>query len=204
MIVGDPTLGINPRTRAPPNLDPLFLAFCEHFDGKLLWKSRSKAWTTDILRFFADQAHGLGFRHRDGYMLLDQVWWSEYSDIGLALEHELWERRVPGLFIHPRNPNLPQESRRLLDIKAPRKILIVYLTESDEGSLISNFVTWLRTHRFKISHPYSEQYMLIIGRPARKLGNPAILFRRYLFYDDGSQIVEPQTVILRQARSSSR
>ena len=183
--------------REPPNLKNIFTEFCERFDNKLRWRNRSK-WNPQILGFFAETAENLGYIHRDNYMLIDQVWWSEFSDIEFAIQHEGHVTNVPELFIRP--DHYPQEVRQLIDIKAVRKILIVYVSEADEKSLVYSLTNWLQTHRLKIAWP-SEQYMVIIGRSVRKDQKPAILFRRYLFYNNGSKMEEPQDRFLIQAPS---
>jgi hypothetical protein len=183
--------------REPPDLKSLFLDFCERFDNKLQWKKRGE-WNGQILSFFAEKAENLGYLHLNDYMLIDQVWWSEFSDIELAIQHEGHVTKVPQLFVRP--DHYPQEVRQLIDIKAVRKILIVYVSEADEKSLVYSLTNWLSTHRLKIAWP-SEQYMVIIGRSVRKDQRPAILFRRYLFYNNGSKMEEQQDRYLTQRTS---
>jgi len=183
--------------REPPDLNSLFADFCEHFDNKLQWKKRGK-WNRYVLEFFAGKAESLGYCHMKDYMLIDQVWWSESSDIELALQHESHVRNVPRLFV--RLDSYPQEVRQLIDIKAVRKILMVYVSEADEESLVYSFENWLQTHRLKITWP-SEQYMVIVGRSVRKNQRPAILFRRYIFNNNGVKIGKVLDRYLTQASS---
>jgi hypothetical protein len=124
-------------------------------------------------------------------MHLDQVWWSETSDIELALEHELQERRAGKL--------IQKEVRHLIDIKAHRKVLIAYLSEPDERTLVTNVQNWIKTHRFKISYP-PEEYMIVIGRPTTKEGKRVFLYRRYLFYYTGLPNGQPKDYIITQAK----
>jgi hypothetical protein len=129
-------------------------------------------------------------------MSMDQVWWSQFGDIELALQHEIQVRHVPELF---EKRGLPQEVRQLIDIKALRKILIVYVSEPDERILISNLVTWLRGHRLKILSPGAEQYMVIVGRALTKQKRRVIHFRCHLLYYHGGKISEPLECDLAQA-----
>jgi len=177
--------------RSPPDLKSIFVDFCEHFDGRLLWKRRGKGWTGPILEFFAGKAEEYGYRHQGEYMAIDQVWWSETGDIELALEHEGQIRDAGQL--------LKKEISHLIDLKALRKLLIAYVSEPDEKTLIDNVVARLQTHRLKVAYP-SEEYMIIIGRPVRRSGKPVLLFRRHLFYNNGSQIAAPEDLVVRQAK----
>jgi hypothetical protein len=122
-------------------------------------------------------------------MQIDQVWWSEVNDIELALEHELQVRRAGKL--------VQQEVRHLIDIKALRKVMIAYLSEPDEKSLIDNTVNWLKTRRLNLTQ---EQYMIIIGRPTTKEGTRGLLYRRYLLYYNGSTLEPPEQRFLTQAK----
>lgn len=174
-----------------PDLHSLFLDFCKRFDGRLAWAERGKIWTNAILDFFAEEAEKHKCLCQREYMTLDMVWWSEYSDILLALEHEIQERAPPDL--------LEKEIRHLIDIKAQRKVGIFYPTEGDEKSLIENaIISWLQGHRLKVAE-FPEQYMFVMGRPTTKLGRRAILFRWYLFDAYGKQISSPQEFTLKQA-----
>jgi hypothetical protein len=176
-----------------PNLEKLFADFCEHFNNKLLWKRKGKPLTKAILDFFSAEAGKLGYRiEKEEYMRLDQVWWSETSDIELALEHELQERRAGKL--------IQKEVRHLIDIKAHRKVLIAYLSEPDERTLVANVQNWIGTHRFKITYP-AEEYMIVIGRPTTKEGKRVFLYRRYLFYYTGAPNGQPKDYIITQAKS---
>jgi hypothetical protein len=126
-------------------------------------------------------------------MSIDQVWWSETSDIELALEHEQQIRIVSEL--------MKKEVSHLIDLKALRKILIAYVSEPDEKSLIDNMIVRLKAHRLRLTYP-AEQYMLIVGRPVRKLGKPVLLFRRYLFQYNGYEIDKPTDLVVSQAKAS--
>lgn len=173
-----------PTPRQPPELKALFLDFCKHFDSRLKWKDRG-SWNKAILDFFSAKAEALGYFHTENYMAIDQVWWSEVNDIELALQHEAHVRKVPLLFV--RKDRYPQEVRQLLDIKALRKILISYVSEADETSLIQNFVVWLKSHRLRITSPAMEEYMIVIGRSVPRAQKRALLFRAYIFYYHGGQ-----------------
>jgi len=174
-----------------PDLQFIFMDFCKRFDGKLVWAERGKAWTNVILDFFGEEAAKHKCRCQREYMTLDMVWWSEYSDILLALEHEIQERAPPDL--------LESEIRHLIDIKAQRKVGIFYPSEGDERSLIENaIIAWLQGHRLKVAQ-FPEQYMFVMGRPTTKFGRRAILFRRYLFDGFGTQLLPPQEFTLKQA-----
>ena len=175
-----------------PNLDKLFDEFCEHFNNRILWKGKGKQLSKDIFGFFAAEAVKLGYRiEKEEYMHLDQVWWSETNDIELALEHELQVRRAAKL--------IQKEVRHLIDIKAHRKVLIAYLSEPDERTLVANVQKWIGTHRFKIFSP-QEEYMIVIGRPTTKEGKRVFLYRRYLFNNTGAQIGQPKDYIITQAK----
>lgn len=145
--------------------------------------------TKSIFDFFATKATNMGYRHQSEYMTIDQVWWSEANEIVLALEHEGQVRNVGKVF--------EQEVRHLLDIKAIRKVLIAYVSEPDEKSLISNLVNWLKTRTLRLTYP-AEEYMIILGRPTRKLGKPVLLYRRYLFNYQGTEISRPEDFALSQ------
>lgn len=174
------------------DLNSIFIRFCDHFEDKLVWAERGKTWTDAIITFFSEEAGRHKCRSQREYMTLDMVWWSEYSDIMLALEHEIQERAPPTL--------LEKEIRHLIDIKAQRKVGIFYPSEADEKSLIENAViAWLQGHRLKVAN-YAEQYMFVMGRPTTKFGRRAILFRRYLFDADGIQISSPLEFTLMQAQ----
>lgn len=177
--------------RSPPDLKKIFVDFCEHFDGRLLWKRRGKGWTDPILEFFARKAEEQGYRHQREYMAIDQVWWSETSDIELALEHEGQIRDAAQL--------LKKEMSHLIDLKALRKVLIAYVSEPDEKTLVDNIVARLQAHRLRLTYP-SEEYMIIIGRPVRQSGKPVLLFRRFLFHYNGSQIDAPEDLVVHQAK----
>jgi hypothetical protein len=123
-------------------------------------------------------------------MAIDQVWWSETSDIELALEHEQQIRNVSEL--------MKKEVSHLIDLKALRKILIAYLSEPDEKSLVDNIRVRLKAHRLRLTY-LAEHYMIIVGRPARKLGKPVLLFRRYLFQHNGYEIDRPADLVVSQA-----
>ena len=102
-----------PTLKQPPELKPLFLDFCKHFEGRLKWKDRA-SWNRPILDFFSAKAEALGYFHTANYMSIDQVWWSEVNDIELALQHEAHVRNVPLLFV--RKDRYPQEVRQLLEL----------------------------------------------------------------------------------------
>jgi hypothetical protein len=173
------------------DLPSIFIGFCEHFEGRLVWAERGKIWTDAIISFFREEAGRHKCRCEQEYMTLDMVWWSEYSDIMLALEHEIQERAPPAL--------LEKEIRHLIDIKAQRKVGIFYPSEADEKSLIENaIIAWLEGHRLKVAD-FAEQYMFVMGRPTTKFGRRAILFRRYLFDGYGNQVSSPQEFTLKQA-----
>ena len=119
--------------RKSPDLKSLFFEFCEYFDGKLTWKRRGNI-NTQVLGFFEKKAEDMHFASQRDYMGIDLVWWSEFSDIELALQHEANVRDVPKLFVTKtsRSSMYPQEFRQLRDLKALRKILIVYVSEAGE------------------------------------------------------------------------
>ena len=183
-------------TQEPPDLKSLFHDFCEYFDSKLIWKKRGKTWTRLVLDFFSNKAQRMGYRHTPNYMSMDQVWWSQSGDIELALQHEIQVRHVPELF---EKKGLPQEVRQLIDIKALRKILMVYVSEPDEKTLMSNLIVWLQTHRLKILSPKTEEYMVIVGRALTKQKRRVIHFRCHLLYYSGHKISEPLEYDLAQA-----
>jgi hypothetical protein len=177
------------------DLSSLFNMFCDHFDGKLLWRQRGKQWTKQILDFFSAEAARRSFLAKREYMSLDLVWFSNHSDIVLAFEHELQQRAIGKI--------VDSELRHLIDIKAVRKVGVFYVSEPDEKSLIeSGVVAWLKGHRLKVAYP-SEQYMIIIGRPATKLGERVLLFREYRFYANGLPLGQPTDRTLRQSTSKS-
>lgn len=186
-----PELVVSEQMSSVVDLESLFIRFCEHFEGKLVWANRGKIWTDAIISFFREEAERCKCRWEQEYMTLDMVWWSEYSDITLALEHEIQERAPPAL--------LEKEIRHLIDIKAQRKVGIFYPSEADEKSLIENaIIAWLQGHRLKVAD-FTEQYMFVMGRPTTKFGRRAILFRRYLFDGYGNQISSPEEFTLKQA-----
>jgi hypothetical protein len=176
------------------------MEFCEHFDGRLKWKNRG-SWNRLFLDFFSAKAEALGYFHTANYMSIDQVWWSEVNDIELALQHEAHVRNVPLLFV--RKDRYPQEVRQLLDIKALRKILISYVSEADETTLINNFVEWLKSHRLRITSPSTEEYMIVIGRSVPRAQQRALLFRAYTFYYYGGQKEPPVERYLRPHNTAS-
>jgi hypothetical protein len=178
------------------DLSVLFRDFCDHFDGKLLWKDKGKYWTKQILDFFSSEGAKRGFLAKREYMSLDLVWWSQHSDIVLAFEHELQQRSAGSI--------VESELRHLIDIKAVRKVGIFYVSEPDEKSLIDyGVVSWLKGHRLKVAYP-AEQYMIIIGRPTTKLGERALLFREYRFNATGTPLGRPTDRTLRQSKSIER
>lgn len=189
-----------PTLRPPPDLKALFLEFCEHFDGRLKWKERS-SWNKPILDFFSAKAEASGYAHAANYMSIDQVWWSEVNDIELALQHEVHVRNVPLLFV--RKDRYPQEARQLLDIKALRKVLISYVSEADEVSLIKSFTEWLKAHRLRITSPSMEEYVIIIGWSVPRAQKRALLFRAYIFHYHGGQKEPAIERFLRQRDSMS-
>jgi hypothetical protein len=190
--------------RNPPDLKELFLAFCEHLDGKLVWKRRG-GLNMQLLSFFEKKAEELHYPHQRDIMETDLVWWSELNEIELALQHEAHVRDVPKFFIKRSSSSrdqlrmYPQEVRQLIYIKALRKILIVYVSEAGEQSLITAFETWLKTLTHRIPN---EQYMIIIGRSVRKeVGKkPGILFHAYIFLNTGFKMAGPLSCHLTQAQ----
>src|SRR5208283_2801028 len=154
--------------RKPPDLKLLFSDFCDYFDGKLVWKRRGNI-NTQVLNFFAKKAGDTGYLSQRDYMDIDLVWWSELSDIELALQHEAHVRDVARLFDRKttRFGMYPQEFRQLRDLKALRKILIVYVSEAGEKNLIQNVERWLAGQRSEM-FTTAEEYLIINGRSVRK------------------------------------
>lgn len=187
--------------RKPPDLKLLFSEFCEHFDGKLVWKRRGNI-NTQVLDFFAKKAGDLSYLSQRDYMGIDLVWWSELSDIELALQHEAHVRDVPRLFDRKtsRSSIYPQEFRQLRDLKALRKILIVYVSEAGEKNLIQNAETWLAAQRLEMTTT-AEEYLVIIGRSVRKEADkkPGILFHAHILAYNGRRIAGPIDCHLTQA-----
>ena len=187
--------------RKSPDLKILFSEFCEYFDGKLVWKRRGNI-NTQVLDFFEKKAGEMGYRPQRDYMGIDLVWWSELSDIELALQHEAHVRDVPRLFDRKtaRSSMYPQEFRQLRDLKALRKILVAYVSEAGEKHLIENVETWLAAQRLEMSTT-AEEYLVIIGRSVRKEADkkPGILFHAYIFAYNGRRIAGPIDFHLAQA-----
>jgi hypothetical protein len=169
--------------RSPPDLKSLFFEFADYFDNKLVWSRRGNI-NKQVLTFFEKTAEKMRYRHEGPYMDIDQVWFSEYSDIELALQHEAHVRDAPKLFVTKtaHSSMYPQEFRQLRDIKALRKILIVYLSEAGESNLIQNIGTWLAGQSLQMVLT-SEEYLIIIGRSVRTETSkkPGILFHAYIF-----------------------
>jgi len=192
-------------SRKPPDLETLFFDFCKFFDGKLMWNRRGNI-NTQVLDFFEKKAEEMSYmRHRD-YMGMDLVWWSELSDIELALQHEAHVRDAPRLFDRKttRYGLYPQEFRQLRDLKALRKILIAYVSEAAEKNLIDNVERWLAAQRLEMMTT-AEQYLVVIGRSVRRESDrkQGILFHGYIFAFNGRKLAGPLDCHLAQAQAAA-
>jgi hypothetical protein len=194
-----------PSARKPPDLESLFHDFCKWFDGKLMWKRRGNI-NAQVLSFFERKAEEMNYMRQRDYMGIDLVWWSELSDIELALQHEAHVRDVPRLFDRTttRYSLYPQEFRQLRDLKALRKVLIAYVSQAGEKNLIHNVQTWLAAQRSEMMTT-AEQYLVVIGRSVRKESGkqPGILFHAYIFTYNGRRIKGPIDCHLTQASASA-
>jgi len=192
-------------TRKPPDLKSLFDEFREYFDGKLMWKRRGNI-NTQILGFYEKKAEEMRYMRTREYMAIDLVWWSELSDIELALQHEVHVRDVPRFFDRKtsRYGMYPQEFRQLRDLKALRKILIVYVSEAAEKNLVQNVERWLAAQRMEMMTT-AEEYLVIIGRSVRRESDrkPGVLFHAYIFAYNGRRIAGPIEYHLAQASDSA-
>jgi hypothetical protein len=187
--------------RKLPDLESLFFDFCKYFDGKLTWKQRGNI-NAQVLAFFEKKAEEMSYFHEKNYMDIDLVWWSEVSDIELALQHEAHVRDAPRLFdkMSTKQHRYPQEFRQLRDVKALRKILIAYVSEAGETNLIQNVGRWLAEQRSEMTTT-AEQYLVVIGRSVRKESNkqPGILFHANIFAYNGYKLKGPLDCHVAQA-----
>ena len=136
---------------------------------------------------------------------MDQVWFSiEHNDIVLALQHEVWERKVPQLFEllgqkNRKKNRFPQEVRQLIDVKALRKVLIAYPTKSDnplksgKQVLFEQVTNWLAAQRLRFCPPLDVQYMIIVGLPLSNIHKREFVFEGRILDDYGATIEELPT-----------
>jgi hypothetical protein len=144
-------------------------------------------YTEEILKFFEEEARKQKARPQREYMTLDLVWWSQFTHIALALEHENSHKRI--------NSFLDEEVSHLLDIRADRKVGIFYPSVGDEKILVKNIEERLR-YRFQGRPIPYERYLFILGFPTRKQGKPAIQFKPYYFDEKGKPTIGHEYVIL--------
>jgi len=148
---------------------------------------KGTSYTDAILNFFWEEALKQKARPQREYMNLDMVWWSPWSHITLAFEHENSHKRV--------NKFLNEEVSHLLDVRADRKVGIFYPNTGDEKILVRNIEEHLRYRARGRPIPY-ERYLFILGFPTRKQGKPAIQFKPYYFDETGKPTMGAECIIL--------
>jgi len=175
------------------NLAGLFTSFCEYFDGKLSYSTTSTSeWTELVLKFFGEQAKKDNAVPVGEYMLVDQIWRGQHSEIVFALEHEHSGSDV--------NELLNKEVNHLIDLRAKAKVGIFYPNLGDEKTLVDNISSRILYRSLYNKIPF-EEYMFILGFATRKQGHPAIMFKAYFFNDSGKK-TDHREFVIRQAQKT--
>lgn len=176
-------------------LESMFEEFCNHLDGKLKWSAReltAKQWTKTIFDFF-DQLNtkeSVPFVVTKDFMRIDYVWRydsSKYStsDIELALEHENAMEKIDSL--------LEKEIQHLIDIKARSKVGIFYIPQGDEKEFIQKIKERIKRQTMRSNY---EKYLIILGYATTYHKQRAILFKGFLFDQDGELKEQKEKIVL--------
>jgi hypothetical protein len=183
-------------------LETLFGEFCQYLDGKLYWtKSKSKEWTDIALSFFREKnkTETIPYVEEQEHMKIDYIWRYDpkrYSinDIELAVEHEGEENDVATL--------VNKEIQHLVDLKARNKIAIFYPRMGDEKDLIEEIQRKIKSQSdiMKISQ---EKYLIILGYSTTKKAKRAILFKGFIFNQNGDLEKQMEQAIFQRYNQTS-
>lgn len=122
-----------------------------------------------ILGFLQDEGESRGYEVRREYLRIDLAWWNlQQNFIELAVEHESFEKRLPVL--------LDTEIQHLIDVRAKKKLVVVYPSMGDENPLVEYM-----GKRINSRNAERAQYCLMCGHSTRREGKPVMLFNGYFF-----------------------
>jgi len=183
-------------------LETLFGEFCRYLDGKLYWtKSKSKEWTDTVLSFFRkkNKTETIPYAEEQEHMKIDYIWRYDpkrylINDIELAVEHEGEENDVATL--------VNKEIQHLVDLKARNKIAIFYPRMGDEKDLIEEIQRKIKSQSdiMKISQ---EKYLIILGYSTTKKSKRAILFKGFIFNQNGDLEKQMEQTIFQRCDQTS-
>jgi hypothetical protein len=178
-------------------LKSLFEDFCKYLDGKLRWtESKDKEWTDSVLKFFGEKnkVEAIPYVEEFEHMRVDYIWrfnLDRYSicDIELAVEHEGQEKSIDTL--------VEEEIQHLIDLKAKNKVGIFYPRMGDEKELIEK----IRNKIASQSSPFRiecEKYLIMLGYTTTKMGKRAMLFKGFIFDQNGTLQEQTEQTILQK------